>query len=118
MIVEDEAIVALEMKSSLSSIGYETCKIVNSGKKAIDGVEQEKPDIVLMDIIIKGEMDGIEAAREIRSRHDIPIIFTTGCEDEETRKRAEEVKPIAYLIKPVETEDIKLAIEKALEIHE
>lgn len=115
MIVEDEAIVALNMKSELSDMDYEICKLVTSGEDAVKNVEHEKPDVILMDIILNGKISGIEAAREIRSRHNIPIIFLTGCEDETTRELAEEVDPVDYLIKPVEMYDLGLAIDKALQ---
>lgn len=114
MIVEDEFLVAMSLKHELSNLGYEICKLVGSGEVAIKNAEQEKPDIVLMDIILKGEMNGIEAAKKIRSHHDIPIIFVTGCEDEGTRKLAKDVGPVAYFTKPIETEELILAIEKAL----
>ena len=115
MIVEDEAIVALNMKSELSDMDYEICKLVTSGEDAVKNVEHEKPDVILMDIILNGKISGIEAAREIRSRHKIPIIFLTGCEDEGTRELAEEVDPVDYLIKPVEIYDLGLVIDKALQ---
>jgi CheY-like chemotaxis protein len=115
MIVEDEIITAMTMKSSLSRLGYEICEFVTSGEASIENVEQEKPDIVLMDIILDGRISGIEAAEEIHSRYDIPIIFVTGCQDEGTKELAKEVGPVEYLIKPVETEDLKLSIEKALQ---
>ncbi len=117
MIVEDEAITAMSIKADLSRIGYEICKLVTSGEEAIKNAEQERPDVVLMDIILNGEMSGIEAAGEILSRYDIPIIFMTGCEDEGTKKLAEDIGPVEYFLKPVETEDIRLAIEKALLNH-
>ncbi len=117
MIVEDEAITAMSIKADLSRIGYEICKLAASGEEAIKNAEQERPDVVLMDIILNGQMSGIEAAGEIRSRYDIPIIFMTGCEDESTKKLAEDIGPVEYFLKPVETEDIRLAIEKALQNH-
>ncbi len=114
MIVEDEILIAMNMKVELSSIGYEICNLVVSGEDAIKIAEQEKPDVVLMDIILNGEINGIDAAREIHSRYNIPIIFTTGCEDEGTKKLAEAIEPVEYFIKPVEIEDLELAIDKAL----
>ena len=114
MIVEDERPLAMLMELKLNYLGCEICKLVSTGEDAIKSVEQEQPDIVLMDIILNGKMDGIEAAREIRSRYDIPIIFTTGCDDRVTRALAEEVGPIAYFIKPVEIEDLMLVIYKTL----
>jgi len=115
MIVEDEFILAMKMESNLSGMGYETCGLAATGEDAIKNAEQEKPDVVLMDIILKGEMSGIDAAVEIHSRYGIPIIFTTGCEGEGIRELADEAGPVAYFIKPVEIEALRLAIEKAIQ---
>ncbi len=118
MIVEDEIITAMIMKSKLGSLGYEICEFVTSGEAAIKNVEQEKPDIVLMDIILDGKINGIEAASEIHSRYGTPIIFVTGCQDKGTKELASEVGPVEYFIKPVEIEDLKLAIDKGLKKHQ
>ncbi len=77
LIVEDEAIIAKEMENQLQDLGYEVTSIVDTGEKAIERAEEDKPDLILMDIRIKGEMDGIEAAEEIRNRFGIPDIFST-----------------------------------------
>lgn len=114
MIVEDEVIIAMDISAKLKELQYEVCRQVMSGEQAIKNVEEERPDIVLMDIILKGEMNGIEAAREIRTRYGIPIIFMTACIDEETMKQMEDVKPAGFFIKPVEIEDLKPDIENAL----
>ncbi|GJQ60591.1 MAG: response regulator [Candidatus Scalindua sp. AMX11] len=114
MIVEDESKLIMLMEEVLSDVGYYICKSVTSGEEAIKSVEQEKPDIILMDIDLNGKMDGIEAAREIRSRFSIPIIFLTGHKDKETKERAKFVEPSGYFIKPVEFEDLKLKIDNIL----
>ena len=114
MIVEDEISLAMIMKEVLSDLGYYVCKPVTSGEEAIKNVEQEKPNLILMDIDLNGQIDGIEAAKEIRSRYSIPIIFSTGHNDQETKERAKIVEPAGYFIKPVEFEDLKLAIDEAL----
>jgi len=77
MIVEDEAIIAMETESQLKSLGYEVTSIVDTGEKAIKKAEIDKPDLILMDIRIKGDMDGIDAAEIIRNRFGIPIVFST-----------------------------------------
>jgi two-component system, response regulator PdtaR len=77
LIVEDETVIALGIESKLKILGYEATSIVNSGEKAIEKAESEKPDIILMDIRLKGEMDGIEAAEVIRNKFGIPVIFST-----------------------------------------
>lgn len=114
MIVEDEKHLAMIMKVVLSDLGYNICKPVTSGEEAIKNVEQDKPDIILMDIDLDGEMDGIKAAREIRSRHGLPIIFLTGHQDKETEERAKIVEPSGYFIKPVVYENLKLEIDNIL----
>lgn len=114
LLVEDEIPLAKVMKEELSDLGYDICKLVTSGEEAIKNVEQNKSDIILMDINLNGEMDGIEAAREISSRYNIPIIFLTGHQDKETKERAKVVEPAGYFIKPVDFEDLKLAIDEAL----
>jgi len=118
MIVEDEILFAMDLKSDLSGMGYEICELVGSGEAAIKNAEQERPDVALIDIILDGEMNGIDAAREIRSRYGTRIIFVTGCEDEGIKKLADAVRPVEYFIKPVAIKYIRLAIEKALQNHE
>ena len=115
MIVEDEVITAMTMESKLSRMGYDICKLVSSGEDAIKNVEQEKPDLVLMDIILDGEINGIEAARKIHASDGIPIIFVTGCDDKGTKELVEEVEHVGYFVKPVKVEDLELTIEKVLE---
>ena len=114
MIVEDEFILAMCMITDLNGIGYENCELVTSGEDAIISAEQEKPDVVLMDIILCGEINGIEAAGKIRTLYDIPIIFVTGSEDEGVKALAETVEPVEYFNKPVKLVDLKLAIDKAV----
>ncbi len=114
MIVEDEVLIAMNMKSDLIDMGHEVCKLVTTGEEAIKNAGLEGPDVVLMDIILNGEMNGIDAAREICSSYSIPIIFITGCEDEGTKDLAIDVDPVEYFIKPVELVDLKSAIDKAI----
>ncbi len=82
MVVEDEYLLAMEMQSDLKGMGYDVCEFVATGEDAIKNAGHERPDVVLMDIVLQGEMNGIEAAKEIHSSYGIPIIFITGCEDE------------------------------------
>ncbi len=102
------------LTATLEDMGYEVTATVSTGEAAILKAEETKPDLVLMDIVLEGQMDGIEAAGVIRSRLNIPIIYTTAYADEETRKRAEVTKPAGYLSKPVMTHQLGSAIEKAL----
>ncbi len=114
LIVEDEAIIAMEIENQLQSLGYIVTSIVDTGEKAIKKAEEDKPDIILMDIRIKGEMDGIEAAEEIRNRFGIPVIFSTAYLDEERIERAKITMPFGYVLKPVQERDLKVTIEMAL----
>lgn len=112
MIVEDETIVALNLAEELKSLGYEICEMVVTGEKAIDIAQQEDPDFILMDIILAGQISGIEAAIFIRERKIIPIIFTTGCNDEGTQGLSREVEPLAYLTKPIVSEEVDNIIKR------
>ncbi len=114
LIVEDEAIIAMEMESSVQSLGYEVTSIVDTGEKAIAKAEEVKPDLILMDIPIKEEMDGIDTAEEIRNRFGIPVIFSTAYLDEERIERARITMPFGYVLKPIQERDLKVTIEMAL----
>ena len=82
LIVEDEYIIAKDLQMSLENMGYTVCAIASSGEEAIERVEKEKPDLALMDIVLKGTMDGIEAAERIRSNFGTPLIFLTAFSDD------------------------------------
>ncbi len=114
LIVEDEAIITMEIESQLQGLGYKVTSIVDTGEKAIKKAEEDKPDIILMDIRIKGEMDGIEAAEEIRNKFGIPVIFLTAYLDEERIERAKITMPFGYVLKPIQERDLKVTIEMAL----
>ncbi len=117
MIVEDEWITADDIKTSLQSLGYTVTSMVSSGKEAIQKAEEDRPDLVLMDIVLKGEMDGIEAANQIRSRFNIPIVYLTAYADEKVLERAKITEPSGYIVKPFINEDLKITIEIALYKH-
>lgn len=114
LIVEDESIIAMDIESSLKRLGYEVTSIVNTGEKADKKAASDKPDIVLMDIRIKGEMDGIEAAEVIRLKYGIPVVFLTAHLDEEKIQRAKLTMPFGYILKPIQEKDLKVTIEMAL----
>lgn len=111
MIVEDEAITAMMMEYELNSYGFQVCKKAATGVKAIAAAESENPDLILMDIQLPGNMSGIEAAREILTKRDIPIIFITGYPDADIRDKAMQLKPAAYFIKPVRIHELKRIID-------
>ncbi len=117
LVVEDERIVALDIKNRLESLGYEVCGIVHTGEDAVAQSGELSPDIVLMDIMLEGMMDGIEAARHIQGELDIPVIFLTAYSDEITIQRAKLSEPYGYILKPFEGRDIHTVVEMALYKH-
>ncbi len=110
-IVEDEAIIALEIENQLQLLGYDVTSTVDTGEKAIDKAEEDKPDLILMDIRLKGKMDGIEAADEIRNRFGIPVIFSTAYLEGKRIERAKITMPFGYVLKPIQERDLKVTIE-------
>ncbi|MEA1984523.1 MAG: response regulator [Euryarchaeota archaeon] len=118
LVVEDEAIVAMSIKKALEKDGYSVSSIATSGEEAIKKADLLYPDLVLMDILLKGDMDGIEAAGTIREKFDIPIIYLTAHTDEETLERAKATQPYGYISKPFKEEDLRANIEIALHKHE
>ena len=114
LIAEDENIVALNIKKTLESIGYRVSAVVNNGEEVIKQVEKNRPDLILMDIMLKGLIDGIEAAETISKNYNIPIIFLTALSDEKTIDRAAFTKPYGYLLKPFTTHEMHTAVENAI----
>jgi CheY-like chemotaxis protein len=113
-IVEDEGIVAMDIRNSLIALGYEVPFWVDSGEKALQNLEKQKIDLLLMDIIIKGSMDGIESARIVSEKYGVPIVFLTAFEDEETLKSAYSANAAGILIKPFEDIKLREVVETAL----
>src|SRR6185295_4388763 len=114
MIVEDERITAEDIHDILAHLGYAVTAVVSSGEDAIREAGRTKPDLVMMDIRIQGEMDGIETARQIREQFDIPVIYLTAHADRETLDRAKLAEPLGYLIKPFQEPELLASIEMAL----
>lgn len=114
LVVEDERIVALDMEMFLTDMGHEITGVAATAEEAIRKAEETVPDVLLMDIMLDGEMDGIEAAEVIRRRFSIPVIYVTAHADKETRERAESTKPLAYLIKPVRAFELCMALDHTL----
>ncbi|WP_414527683.1 ATP-binding protein [Nodularia chucula] len=114
VIVEDEAIVAKDLRNRLQKFGYTVPAIAHSGQEAINKSLEICPDLVLMDIRLKGEMDGIEAAQEIHKHLDIPIIYLTAYADDQTLERAKITEPFGYLLKPFKERELQINIEIAL----
>ena len=117
LIVEDNRIVAEDTRITLEKLGFGVSGIVPSGEESLKKVEAEPPDLVLMDIKLEGRMDGIEAAEQIRSRFNIPVVYVTGYADEDVLERAKITEPFGYVIKPFEDRELNSAIEIALYKH-
>lgn len=113
-IVEDEAIVAADLKRRLINLGYEVLGVTSEGRLAIEKTEMLHPDLVLMDIMLEGEMGGVEAAQHIRDAFEIPVIYVTAYSDDETLQRAKITEPFGYIIKPFDTKELHISIEIAL----
>ena len=114
LIVEDEHIVAMGIKRMLKSLGYTVTGVASSGEDAISKAESTFPDVVLMDIMLKGDMDGVEAAREIKEKFDIPVVYLTAYSDNKILERAKTTEPLGYIIKPFDEKDLYSNIEVAL----
>ena len=118
LIVEDESIIAEDISDSLISLGYRITGMVYSGEEAIEAAAKFRPDLVLMDVNLQGEIDGITAAAEIRSRFQIPVVYLTAYTDENTLRRVNATKPYGYIVKPFEEKNLHTTIQLALHRHE
>ena len=114
MLVEDEVLFAKDLQDLLVSWGYTVPALVATGEEAIEKAGEIKPDLVLMDIVLKGGMDGIEAADTIRTRFKIPVVYLTAYADDETVQRAKITEPYGYVLKPLEERDLHVTLEIAL----
>src|SRR5690348_2682486 len=114
LIVEDERVTAEHIRLTLQRLGYQVIAIVANGKNAIQRAGELKPDLVLADIDLKGAMDGIEVATQVRTRWAIPTVFLTAFGDEETVRRARQSEPFGYLVKPFAEQELHATIEIAL----
>lgn len=114
LVVEDEEITAADIQERLIRFGYNVPAVAISGREAIKKAEEIRPDLILMDIVLKGEMDGIEAAEQIRSSFDIPIVYLTVHADKKTLKRANITEPFGFLTKPYHDNQLYAIVEMAL----
>ena len=114
LVVEDEFVTASEIRARLTDMGFEVPAAVDTGPDAIKMAEELKPDIVVMDITLKGKMTGIEAAEQIRTRFDIPVVFLTAHSDDKTVEKAVVTEPFGYLIKPLDERALRTTIQMAL----
>ncbi len=118
LIVEDETIVALDIKKHLEKYGYVVPEMISSGEETLERIEALCPDLVLMDIKLQGDLDGVETARAIRERYRIPVVMLTAFADDKTVERAKITEPYGYIIKPFEEKELRTTIEMALYRHE
>ena len=116
LVVEDENIVAMDLRTTLTRLGYEVVDTVGTGPQAIEQVERREPDLVLMDIQLRGGMDGIEAADRIRHL-DVPVVYLTAFSDDATLRRARETEPFGYVLKPFDDRELQIVIELGIHRH-
>src|SRR5512137_1754333 len=114
LVVDDEAIITMQLEERLSAMGYTVAGMAASGEEAVDKARRLRPDIVLMDIVMPGRMNGIEAAKIIADELDIPVVFVTSYADDTIIEKAKNVRPYGYIVKPFNELEIKAAIEVAL----
>ena len=117
-IVEDESIVAKDIQNSLTKLGYNVVGFANNGKDAIEKITELMPDLVLMDIMIKGPLTGIEVSEKIKEKMNVPVIFLTAYADEGTLSRAKITEPYGYILKPFKELDLHSTIEMAVYKHQ
>lgn len=118
LVVEDEAIIGADIQATLEGLGYRVPRVVASGADALAAMDALHPDLVLMDIRIQGDLDGVETAKQVRRERDVPIVFLTSHSDQATLERAKEAGPQAYLLKPFDEKDLRTTIEVTLHTHE
>ena len=115
LIVEDEAIVAIDIQKTVQTLGYDVPAIAFSGEEALQKTEELHPDVVLMDIVLQGQMDGIEAAHQIQKRFGIPIVYCTAYMNKERLTRAQRTGPCFFCIKPIDKDEPSFTINRVLE---
>ncbi len=117
LVVEDEGLVAQDLKRTLEGLGYEVPAIASTGEAAITKAEETRPDLALMDIVLRGEVDGVNAAEQISNRCDIPVVYLTSHADNDTLQRAKTGEPFGYILKPFDEKELHSVIEMALQKH-
>lgn len=118
LLVEDEIIVAKDIKNSLENVGYTVTGIADSGELAIEKAALTQPNLVLMDIRLKGDMDGVQAAQEVWNRFNITVVYLTANSDKSTLQRAKATAPFGYVAKPFKEKELHTAVEIAVHRHQ
>src|SRR6478609_185571 len=117
LVVEDRRLIAADIENTLKKLGYVVVGSVSSGEDAISTSDRLRPELVLMDVRLRGQMDGIQAAEIIRDRLDVPVVYLTAYADEETILRAKKTTPFGYLVKPFNDRKLRATIEIAFYTH-
>lgn len=115
VIVEDDLLLSLLLEKQVGRMGYNVAAKVISGEEAVEKIREHEPDLVLMDIKLVGDLDGVEAMQQVRSFTDVPVLYLTGNSDERTRRRAYATDPVAYMVKPVDIALLKKTIKEILD---
>jgi signal transduction histidine kinase/DNA-binding NarL/FixJ family response regulator len=118
LVVEDESIVAMDLRTSLTSLGYQVTGTVATGREALANARRERPDLTLMDVNLRGDMDGIATAEAMRSELGIPVVYLTAFSDQATLRRARLTDPFGYLLKPFDERELHISIEMGIHRHE
>ena len=118
LIVEDEILVREDIEDCLEDLGHEVVSVASTGAEALSQIPTARPDLVLMDIRLKGDMDGVETARQIRTNFRLPVIFLTAHADDATLQRAKAADPVGYIVKPFAETTVNAVIQTALHKHE
>ena len=114
LIVDDEIVIARELEARVTQLGHHVLHVAMTGSEAIGKALKLRPDLVLMDIRLKGDMDGIDAATELRRRCSVPVVFLTAFTDEKTLERAKLVEPLGFIVKPFTEQELKANLQMAL----
>ena len=114
LVVEDDIIICEDIRNSIQRLGIDQVRIATSGEEAIEKVKQSKPDLVFMDIVLRGKLNGIETA-EILAKNHIKVIFLSAYSDDTVKERTDALKPLGYLTKPFHSENLKAMLEEAVE---
>ncbi|MFW5684559.1 MAG: response regulator, partial [Spirochaetota bacterium] len=117
IVVEDENIVALDIKLQLERLGYEVAGVFASGEQLLSALGNLRADLVLLDIILKGELDGVETAKLVKERHNLPVILLTALDTQETLERAKLAQPFAFIVKPFDERELRNAVVISLYRH-
>jgi len=113
LVVEDDLLIGADIKRSIQLLGYAVIGVVSTGEQVLEMMETVEPDVIVMDIVLKGRLNGIDTAMRIHKRRPVPIIFLTAYGDEITRQKVLQVKPCGYIIKPFHLDELRRAIEVA-----